>query len=210
METDPKRMDKLAKVAFAQAYPLIARQITDKYGITQGTCIDIGSGPASLAIALAEITELKIYALDISPEMQRIADTNIAEKKLESRILTMVADVHNIPFNDNSIDLVVSRGSIFFWEDRPAAFEEIYRILRPGGVAYCGGGFGSEEMKENVASIINTSSEITEDEREAWNRQVKKNLRKVTVKQFQDELSKAQVPGKVAMENAGLWVRIFK
>jgi ubiquinone/menaquinone biosynthesis C-methylase UbiE len=72
------------------------------------------------------------------------------------------------------MNVKIKAGSVFFREDRPAAFEEIYRILRPGGVAYCGGGFGSKETKGKTASVINTSSEITEEEREAWNRQEKK------------------------------------
>lgn len=210
MEADPKRMDILSKVAFAPVYPLIARQIKDKFGITEGICLDLGSGPASLSIALAKITDLTIFALDISPEMSSIADANIAEEKLTHRIHTVVANVHDTPFPGCCIDLIMSRGSIFFWEDRPSAFKEIYRILKYGGAAYCGGGFGSKEMKEEVASRIKTEKEILNSEREGWKWRVKNNLRKVTVEEFHAELIRASVPGTVVRENGGIWVEIKK
>jgi len=209
MKVDPKRMDILARVAFAPVYPLIARQIVDKLKITKGICIDIGSGPASLAIALAKITNLTIFALDISPEMKSIADANITEENLNHRIHAVIADVHDMPFGNDCASLIVSRGSIFFWENRPAAFKEICRILKPGGVAYCGGGFGSEEMKAEVASRI-MASEVLDSEREMWRGRVRKNLTKVTVREFRDELIQANVPGTVARENAGIWVQLYK
>jgi len=209
MEADPKRMDILSKVAFAPVYPLIARQIKDKFGITEGICLDLGSGPASLSIALAKITKLKIFAVDISKEMKFIADVNIREENLSQRIHTVVADVCDMHFEDNYANLIVSRGSIFFWEDRPSAFKEIYRILKSGGTAYCGGGFGSEGMKKEVASRI-MASEVLDSEREVWRERARKTLRKVTVEEFHAELIRASVPGTVVRENGGIWVEIKK
>jgi len=48
-----------------------------------------------------------------------------------------------MPFPDNSVDLVVSHGSIFFWDDQVKGLQEVYRVLRPGGKAMIGGGVGS-------------------------------------------------------------------
>jgi hypothetical protein len=38
--------------------------------------------------------------------------------------------------------LVVSRGSLWFWDDQVKGPQEIYRVLKPGGVAFVGGGLG--------------------------------------------------------------------
>ena len=41
----------------------------------------------------------------------------------------------SLPFDDVSVDLVVSTLSAHHWDDPVAAFAEIRRVLRPGGVA---------------------------------------------------------------------------
>lgn len=43
-------------------------------------------------------------------------------------------DAQQLPFSDNSIDLVVCCFGYMFVPDRPKAFAEAYRVLRPGGV----------------------------------------------------------------------------
>ena len=65
----------------------------------------------------------------------------------------MAADVHALPFRDNSFDLVISRGSIFFWRDQSTALREIVRVLKPGGYAFIGGGYGRLLPKEEWEKI---------------------------------------------------------
>ncbi len=39
---------------------------------------------------------------------------------------------------------------MFFWKDLPTSFKEIYRVLKPGGAGYIGGGFGSAALRRKV------------------------------------------------------------
>lgn len=134
----------------ASIYPLIANQITEKFKIKKGIGIDVGAGPASLSVALAKITELDIYSMDISSKMLEIAQESVKKEGLEKRIKTVLGDVHQMPFPDEFADLVFSRGSMFFWKDLTTAFREIYRVLKPGGAGYVGGGFGSAAVRKKV------------------------------------------------------------
>ncbi|MCU1461933.1 MAG: class SAM-dependent methyltransferase [Acidimicrobiales bacterium] len=43
-------------------------------------------------------------------------------------------DVLDLPFGDASFDAVVCQFGVMFFPDRPAAFAEVARVLRPGGV----------------------------------------------------------------------------
>ncbi len=148
-------MSEISKTVFAPIYPVIANQIKGKFNIIDGNCIDIGSGPADLSISLARITNLQISAMDASKYSFEIAKNNIEIKGLEDRIFTVKGHVEKMPFEDNFADLIISRGSIFFWDDLTEAFNEILRVLKPGGKTYIGGGFGSAElMKSCVKDVV--------------------------------------------------------
>jgi ubiquinone/menaquinone biosynthesis C-methylase UbiE len=133
MEMDVNKFDGIAREVFAPAYKAIARQIKETTGVTQGLCLDAGAGGGYLSLAMAEITDLNFVVLDKMEEMRAIAAENIIKAGFEKRMKAIAADIQEIPLDDNSIDIVISRGSVFFWEDKSKAFREIYRVLAPGG-----------------------------------------------------------------------------
>ena len=144
-------MNEIAKTVFAPIYPVIARNALVVTGIEKGVCLDLGSGPGMLAISMAiEAPELEVVAFDFNEDARSVAADNISEAGLTDRIGTLTGDVHDIPYEDERIDLIVSRGSMFFWEDLKGAFREIWRILAPGGATYLGGGFGSLALRDQV------------------------------------------------------------
>lgn len=157
MKSTPNDLDSIIKTAYSPVYPVVTSQIIDAFGIKEGICIDIGAGPAPLSISLAKATSLKIYALDISDEILGIAKKNINNEALEERITPILGDVHNLPFDDEFADLIVSRGSMFFWNDLESGFKEIYRVLKHGGGAYIGGGFGNGRIKEKIKNQLGYS-----------------------------------------------------
>lgn len=202
MEINAVEFDKIAREVFAPVYPVIAEQIKHKTGIIRGTCLDIGCGGGYLGIAMTGITELDVYLFDASQEMLKIAAGNIASRGLEQRIQTLPGDVHKIPLDDNSIDLVISRGSVFFWRDRQKAFQEIHRVLKPGGVAFVGGGFGTEALKEQITSVM-------EKKNKNWREKLKKNIGENAVEGFAETLRKAGIiTFEIDRNEAGLWIII--
>jgi iron complex transport system ATP-binding protein len=120
--------------------PLLAKQVLTDYKISQGRCLDVGTGSGLLSIELAKISDLDITALDISPLMVKIANEEVSSNKLEKRIRVIEADAQKIPFDRNYFDLIVSKGTLWFFKDKVQAFKEMYRVLKPGGVIYIGCG----------------------------------------------------------------------
>lgn len=206
--TNPQQMDLTARVAFAKVYPAIASHIVAQYGITSGYCLDAGSGPGSLAIALARITDLQVVSLDKESGMTDIAVENIQASGLSRKITAVTADVHNVPFDTGYFDLIVSRGSIFFWEDQSGAIRELYRVLKTGGVLYCGGGMGNEDIRRQVDDIILTDERFT-DMREFW-RQRSCKPQKENETAFQKAISEAGLEGRILKELSGIWIEITK
>lgn len=131
-------------------YAYYALKIRDKTGIIKGVCVDAGSGGGYLGLALAGITDLDFIFLDQSEKMIERADLNIKNAGLQKRAQTLHADVHKIPLENESVDLVISRGSIPFWNDPLTALEEMYRILAPGGKIFAGTGRGTPEVQKQV------------------------------------------------------------
>jgi SAM-dependent methyltransferase len=51
----------------------------------------------------------------------------------DNRIEWSVADAHSLEFPDNHFDAVVCQYGVMFFPDKPKAFSEAFRVLRPGG-----------------------------------------------------------------------------
>ncbi|WP_254059036.1 class I SAM-dependent methyltransferase [Methanogenium sp. MK-MG] len=197
-------MDEIAKTIFAPIYPVIAEKIIGKSGITKGTCIDLGSGPASLAIAVAQQSDLSVIALDYSDDMHESASRNIKEAGLSERIRLLCGDVHAMPLDDDSADLIISRGSMFFWNDIHTAFREIYRVLKPGGMTYIGGGFGNKELRDEIsATMIKKNPD--------WKEFNRKNISPENAERFQIMLDEIGVPKyEIILGDEGFWIVISK
>ena len=208
MKIDVKKYDKIARGPFAPVYPLIADQIIDHTGITSGTCLDIGCGGGYLGRALAAKTGLFIRFFDASSEMLELAKRNIVESGLTGRAETLQGDVTAISLPDDSIDLAVSRGSVFFWEDLPRAMADIHRVLAPGGWAYIGGGFGSKALTESIVAQMTERSQGKGDFKE----KVRRNLGSETRARFEAALKTAGIEDASVLHNEeiGLWMVIRK
>jgi ubiquinone/menaquinone biosynthesis C-methylase UbiE len=158
MAINAYEFDEIARNVFAPAYPLLAGQIVSSTGVSKGTCLDVGSGGGYLGLALAKLTDLQVWLLDECDDNRTIAEDNISQWGLIERVRAFTGDVHAIPFRDGSVDLVVSRSSLFFWKSQDIAFREIRRVLVPGGSAYIGGGFGSEELRRSIEEQMSKRS----------------------------------------------------
>ena len=98
--------------------------------------LEVGSGPGRLAARLAELAPgVQITGVDISPEMVERANSLAVRSGVADRVEFRVGDVASLPFPDASFDAVVSTFSLHHWPHPAKGLEEIYRVLRPGGVA---------------------------------------------------------------------------
>ena len=215
MVTDPNNYKKFdregaerfadtAEKVFAPIYPILAKQLIERFNITSGVCIDIGSGTAALAIELARISNLTVYALDHADEIQNIAEKKVEEAGMSDRVKITRADVLCMPFQDNFADLIVSRGTVFFWKQLPEAFSEIYRVLKTGGKACIGSGSGSKKLKEEITrKMLQRNPNFVKEGKRRLNPEVKKRI--------EDAVNKSIVPEyKVIKDDTGFWIVFTK
>lgn len=96
--------------------------------------LDLASGAGDPALTLAQRvgTTGRVTASDFSAGMLEIAKQNAQTAGLHN-ITFQQADVHALPFAEQTFDVVTCRlGAMYFW-DCQQAFQEIYRVLKPNG-----------------------------------------------------------------------------
>ena len=93
-----------------------------------GTVGDVGCGPGHVAAHLRG-RGARVVAVDLSPRM--------AAHALASGTPTAAADLTALPFGDDALAGLVCFYAIFHLDDagRDAAYAEMARVLRPGGLA---------------------------------------------------------------------------
>ena len=97
------------------------------------TCLDGGCGGGRYLVALAKLGAARVVGIDIGQDGVRVANERLKERGLASVAEARVASVLEIPFPDASFDYVVSSGVIHHTPDPKHAFQELNRVLRPGG-----------------------------------------------------------------------------
>ena len=121
----------------------IAEDVLTRCDPAEGVWVDLGSGSGGLGLELAERSGSVIVLMDPDADALSRGLDHAREDALTSRVTAVVGSAERIPLPDASVALVVSRGSIFFWDDPVGGLREVHRILRPGGKAMIGGGLGS-------------------------------------------------------------------
>src|SRR2546428_5835026 len=129
-EEDLRRLPPTATESFAGVgYPHAANAIRPGDAV-----LDIGSGSGTdvLYASLKTGRSGKVYGLDITPAMITKARANI-EMMRAKNVQILEGDATRIPRPDASADVVTSNGVLNLVPDKPAAFREIFRVLKPGG-----------------------------------------------------------------------------
>lgn len=98
--------------------------------------LDLGSGLGGPAIYLARQHAADITGLDVDEWLLAEAKANALKVRdfTGSVSFKYLSDEGHFPFDDDSFDIVYSKESLLHVEDKDSFFEEIRRVLKPGGV----------------------------------------------------------------------------
>ena len=95
---------------------------------TRNNILDLGSGSGIIAKELLDKSKTNVTAVDIN--QSRVS----AAKERYPEVNFICADAQNLPFSDNSFDLITSSWLWLWIEDKNKLAAEIKRLLKPGGV----------------------------------------------------------------------------
>ena len=99
--------------------------------------LDLCTGTGDVAIEFAKACpEIEIVGLDLSEEMLRVARKKLTQMSLDHRVRLVVGDALELPFAENSFEIVTIAFGLRNLPDRARGLREIYRVLSPGGRAF--------------------------------------------------------------------------
>ena len=106
-------------------------RLVDAIGIQSGTSVlDVASGTGNAAIPAAQ-RGAKVTASDLTPELLEAGQARPEAAGLD--IVWTPADAENLPFEDESFDVVMSSIGVMFAPHHQVAADELVRVCRPGG-----------------------------------------------------------------------------
>ena len=96
--------------------------------IKSGTIVDLGSGTGYLSIEIAKgAPGLQVHGIDLSRQMVKMARRHARGVK---NVQFELGNAAALPFEDDSIDFIVSTGSLHHWNRPVKVFDECYRVLK--------------------------------------------------------------------------------
>jgi ubiquinone/menaquinone biosynthesis C-methylase UbiE len=140
VETNEGIQDNLT----VEVFDVFARGMRDRHwnnvdtilgtGIAYGAALEIGPGPGYVGLEWLRQTQgTTLTGCEISKAMIAMARRNATEYGLSDRTDYVEGSGLRMPFGDHSFDSVFSNGSLHEWEDPLQVFNEIFRVLKPGG-----------------------------------------------------------------------------
>ncbi|AGB41413.1 methylase involved in ubiquinone/menaquinone biosynthesis [Halobacteroides halobius DSM 5150] len=128
--------------------------------LNQGqTVLDLGCGAGfDVFLAAREVgSKGRVIGVDMTPEMINKARKN-AKKNDFTHVDFRLGEIEHLPVADNSVDVVISNCVINLSVDKEAVFNEISRVLKPGGTLAISDVLRKDEFPEEVKNNIGNYS----------------------------------------------------
>jgi probable selenium-dependent hydroxylase accessory protein YqeC len=183
-----------------RVYPYTAAQAMAAYGRAEGAALELGVFAGGISFELAkEHPALSLAIATDNPDYLAYLKEERARRGLDGRLRLLESPLEKLPFPGQSFDLVVLRGAFFFVMDRPAILDEIARLLRPGGLAFVGGGYGQGVPPAVIDEIADESRRLND----------RLGRRRVTIDELKGLLARspsATVRAAAISEEGGVWL----
>lgn len=131
----PQRYDVLEEVlSFGQNRRWRTAMVDAVVAGSPATVLDVATGTAGVALALADRTDARVVGVDLTEEMLRRGRQRVTARGRDARIQLAAARAEQLPFADASFDALTFTYLLRYVADPAATLAELARVVRPGGV----------------------------------------------------------------------------
>lgn len=141
-------------------YPHLARHIREEYGRKDGVILEIGPFCGVIFSLMAQVMGSTFRIGAFPHGTVSFYHDWIHEKGCDNKIDILETDQSLSSIEDNSVDLIVFRGALFFPSLFQVDYNAIDRVMKPGSVAMIGGGFGKFTPPEVIHPLAERSKEL--------------------------------------------------
>ena len=153
--------------------------------------LEVGCGPAEMWKENLDRLDptVSLTLSDFSPGM-----IEAARRVAGDRAAYVVADVQELPFGDESFDVLIANHMLYHVPDRPKAFAEFVRVLAPGGLLHAAtNGHGHMRELQELVPTWRFSHHTQEFGLETGVEQLSRFFADVRVDWFEDHLDVTDV-----------------
>lgn len=131
----PDRYDRLAEVLSMGQNRRWRRAMIDPVAASSPrSVLDVATGPAGVALQLADRTAAHITGIDLSPDMLGAGVANVRRRDRGDRISLLLGQGERMPFPDATFDALTFTYLLRYVADPATTLAELSRVVRPGGI----------------------------------------------------------------------------
>jgi demethylmenaquinone methyltransferase/2-methoxy-6-polyprenyl-1,4-benzoquinol methylase len=129
----PRRYDLLEELlSFGQNWRWRHEMLSHVDRRDPDAILDVATGTAGVALALARRTRARITGLDITEAMVRQGRQRVQRARATDRVQLVVGQAEQLPFPDESFDALTFTYLLRYVDDPAATLRELARVLKPG------------------------------------------------------------------------------
>jgi demethylmenaquinone methyltransferase/2-methoxy-6-polyprenyl-1,4-benzoquinol methylase len=130
----PRRYDRLAELLSMGQNGRWRRAMVDHIVPDHPEVVlDVACGPAGVALQLADRTGARVVGIDLTIDMLRQGQRNVAERGMADQIQLVAGRAEQAPFADGTFDALTFTYLLRYVDDPQATLVELARLVKPGG-----------------------------------------------------------------------------
>ena len=158
--------------------------------------LDVSSGRGTQSVFYAKTFGVNVTGLDILQEMVDTATQRAEEQGLKEQIKFVLGDSQNLPFQDNTFDVVINECAVGIPDDSQKVLNEMLRVVKPNGAIAIHESTWRKSLTQNQKDEISERYGTSPLEYSEWIEMLKKAGAINIVSEF-DEWSKPEMFWKI-------------